>query len=71
METYIRAIEKLTIQRVQDWRAKEIATTKTVVNDDKNVTPLQPRPNSKQYELFENDAPKMVAEGKMYNIKNR
>ncbi len=71
METYIRAIEKLTIQRVLDWRVKEIATTKTVVNDDKNVTPLQSRPNSKQYELFENDAPKMVAEGKMDNIKNR
>lgn len=71
METYIRAIEKLTIQRVLDWRVKEITTTKTVVNDDKNVTPLQSRPNSKQYELFENDAPKMVAEGKMDNIKNR
>lgn len=62
METYIRAIEKLTIQRVQDWRAKEIATTKTVVNEGKNVTQLQPRPNSKQYELSENDTPKMVAE---------
>ena len=62
METYIRAIEKLTIQRVLDWRAKEIATTKTVVNEGKNVTPLQPRSNSKQYEFFENDTPKMVAE---------
>ena len=69
METYIRAIEKLTIQRVLDWRAKEIATAQIVVNDDKNVTPLQPRYNSKQYELFENDTPKMVAEGKMDNIK--
>ena len=69
METYIRAIEKLTIQRVLDWRAKEIATAQIVVNDDKNVTPLQPRYNSKQYELFENDAPKMVADGKMDNIK--
>lgn len=69
METYIRAIEKLTIQRVLDWRAKEIATAQIVVNDDKNVTPLQPRYNSKQYELFENDTPKMVAEDKMDNIK--
>lgn len=69
METYIRAIEKLTIQRVLDWRAKEIAATKTVVNEGKNVTPLQQRSNSKQYELFENDAPKMVADGKMDNIK--
>ena len=62
METYIRAIEKLTIQRVLDWRAKEIATTNTVVDDSKNVTPLQARSNSKQYELYENNTPKMVAE---------
>lgn len=34
METYIRAIEKLTIQRVKDWRDKEIATTKKIVVDD-------------------------------------
>ena len=71
METYIRAIEKLTIQRVLDWRAKEIATAQIVVNDDKNVTTLQQRSNSKQYELFENDTPMMVAEGKIDNIKNR
>lgn len=32
METYIRAQEKLAIQRVKDWRAKEIAITKKVVN---------------------------------------
>ena len=62
METYIRAIEKLTIQRVLDWRAKEIATTKTVVDDSKNVTPLQAYSNSKQYELYENNTPIMVAE---------
>ena len=71
METYIRAIEKLTIQRVLDWRAKEIAATKTVVNEGKNVTTLQQRSYSKQYELFENDTPMMVAEGKIDNIKNR
>lgn len=34
METYIRAIEKLTIQRVKDWRDKEIATTKNIIVDD-------------------------------------
>lgn len=62
METYIRAIEKLTIQRVLDWKTKEIATTKTVVDDSKNVTPLQQSSSSKQYELFENDTPMMVAE---------
>lgn len=32
METYIRAQEKLAIQRVKDWREKEIAATKEVVN---------------------------------------
>lgn len=62
METYIRAIEKLTIQRVLDWKTKEIATTKTVVDDSKNVTPLQQSSSSKQYKLFENDTPMMVAE---------
>ena len=32
METYIRAIEKLTIQRVIDWRAKEISAAKDITN---------------------------------------
>lgn len=31
METYIRAIEKTTIQRVKEWRDKEISTAKDVV----------------------------------------
>lgn len=31
METYIRAQEKLAIQRVKNWRAKEISTTKDIV----------------------------------------
>ena len=62
MEMYIRAIERLTIQRVLDWRAKEIVTTMTVVDDSQNVTPLQARPNSKQYKLYENNSPIMVAE---------
>ena len=34
MKTYIRAIEKLTIQRVKDWRAREISATKDIVNSD-------------------------------------
>ena len=33
METYIRAIEKLTIQSVKDWRAKEIKATMDIVKD--------------------------------------
>lgn len=32
METYIRAIEKLTIHRVIDWRAKEISAAKVIAN---------------------------------------
>ena len=35
METYIRAIEKLTIQRVKDWRAKEISASNAIVNSGK------------------------------------
>lgn len=34
METYIRAQEKLAIQQVKDWREKEIAATKEVVDTD-------------------------------------
>ena len=34
MEIYIRAQEKLAIQRVKDWREKEIAATKEVVDAD-------------------------------------
>lgn len=34
METYIRAQEKLAIQRVKDLRDKEIATTKNITNSD-------------------------------------
>lgn len=42
METYIRAIEKQTIQRVKDWRAKEIKTTKNIVKDDTESSSLKP-----------------------------
>ena len=35
METYVRAQEKLAIQRVKDWRAKEINATKSIVKADK------------------------------------
>lgn len=60
METYIRAIEKLAIQRVKDWRAKEIATTKTIVQEENNVA-IKPQRSYENWEN-ENDAPKMVAE---------
>ena len=62
METYIRAIEKLTIQRVKDWRDKEIATTKNIVEDDTNGISLQPQNKPKQYDIYGNNIPKMVAE---------
>ena len=39
MESYIRAIVKQTIQRVKDWRAKEISATKGIVNSDKDIKP--------------------------------
>lgn len=52
METYIRAIEKLTIQRVKDWRAKEIKTTMDIVkDDDTEKSSLQPSFGSKHYEM--------------------
>ncbi len=62
METYIRAIEKLTIQRVKDWRDKEIATTKNIVENDTNGISLQPQNKPKQYDIYGNNIPKMVAE---------
>lgn len=42
MESYIRAQEKLAIQRVKDWRDKEIATTKNITNRDSKIVPLTP-----------------------------
>ena len=38
METYILAVEKMTIQRVKDWREREIAATKEVVGNKTNDT---------------------------------
>ncbi|MGN0282471.1 MAG: hypothetical protein ACI4B3_09250 [Prevotella sp.] len=64
METYIRAIEKQTIQRVKDWRAKEISATKDIVNSDKdNKSTVAENYKSNTYELKEErDTPVMVAE---------
>lgn len=63
METYIRAIEKLTIQRVKDWRAKEIKTTMDIVkDDDTEKSSLQPSFGSKHYEMQEEDVSMMVAD---------
>ena len=64
METYIRAIEKLTIQRVKDWRAKEISATKDIVNSDMdNKLAVAENYKSHTYELKgECDTPMMVAE---------
>ena len=61
METYIRAQEKLAIQRVKDWRNKEIATTKNNVNNDSKIVPLTPT----RINTYTDDidfAPMMVAE---------
>lgn len=62
METYIRAIEKQTIQRVKDWRAKEIKTTKDIVKDDTERPSLQPLHSSKRYEIQEENVSAMVAD---------
>lgn len=62
METYIRAIEKLTIQKVKDWRDREIAATKNIVGDDTNGRSLQPQNKPKQYDIYGDNNPKMVAE---------
>ena len=64
METYIRAIEKQIIQRVKDWRAKEISATKDIVNSDMdNKLAVAENYKSLTYELKgECDAHMMVAE---------
>ena len=61
METYIRAQEKLAIQRVKDWRDKEIATTKSIVNSDSKIVPLNPT-DSNTYTDDVDFSPMMVAE---------
>ena len=61
METYIRAVEKLIVQNVYDWRAKEVEATKAIVNDSvKN--PSAQHQKSISYFFPEDKAPKMVAE---------
>ena len=62
METYIRAIEKLTIQRVKDWRAKENETTMDIVNCEPKVMPLIPNQTNRAYTLDEEFEPMMAAE---------
>ena len=61
METYIRAQEKLAIQRVKNWRDKEIATTKSIVNSDSKIVPLNPT-DSNTYTDDVDFSPMMVAE---------
>lgn len=62
METYIRAIQKLTIQRVKDWRDREIAATKDVVEDEAIISPIHLYHRNRQYAICEDDAPRIVAE---------
>ena len=63
METYIRAQEKLAIQRVKDWRNKEISATKDIVEAELNTIPFVPVHPSKQYSFTtDEDYPRMVAE---------
>lgn len=63
MEVYIRAQEKLAIQRVKDWRAKEISTTKEIVGEQNiPIVPFTQNHSSKLYTFEEDNAPSMVAE---------
>lgn len=62
MEIYIRAIEKLTIQKVKDWRDREITATKDIIKTDSEIISLQQHHILKQYDILEDNAPRMVAE---------
>ena len=61
MEIYIRAQEKLAIQRVKDWRAREIVTTKDIINCDSKIVPLTPTHTNTYTDDVDFD-PMMVAE---------
>lgn len=61
METYIRAIEKLTIQKVKDWREQEVLATKDIINCDSKIVPLTPAYTNASTNDFDFD-PMMVAE---------
>lgn len=71
METYIRAIEKLTIKKVKDWRAKEIEAAKTVVNNTSNIVSLQPQYDPKPYPVKDDDYLMMVADDAIPYGKNK
>lgn len=61
METYIRAQEKLAIQRVKDWRTKEIDTTKNIVKADTETGKAKDKMNYEEWQS-QNDVSMMVAE---------
>lgn len=61
METYIRAQEKLAIQRVKDWRTKEIDTTKNIVKADTEVGQVKCQKGYEEWQAEKNE-PKMAAE---------
>lgn len=61
MDLYINARMKLSIQKVKDWRAKEIDTTKNIVKVDIDTYQARPQVNYDEWQM-KNNAPKMVAE---------
>lgn len=61
MDLYINAQMKLSIQKVKDWRAKEIDTTKSIVKADTDTYQAKPQMSYDEWQM-EHDAPKMVAE---------
>lgn len=63
MEVYIRAQKKLAIQRIKEWRAKEITETKNIVDEEHSkIIPLTPKPAPIPYSVDGDYAPSMVAE---------
>lgn len=62
METYIRATEKLTIQRVKDWRAMEIAATEDVIKSESKILPMTPAHTNRTFTPYANSTPMVAAE---------
>lgn len=61
MDLYINTQMKLSIQKVKDWRAKEIDTTKYIVKADADTYQAKSQMSYDEWQI-EHDAPKMVAE---------
>ena len=61
MDLYINAQMKLSIQKIKDWRSKEINATKSIVKADTEVGEVKPHKSYEEWQT-EKDVPMMVAE---------